>query len=190
VDTIEHLGDAGDVAMARYAGGDDAAFATVYSAVAPRLVRFLDRRVPDRARVSDLVQETLLHVHRARRTFVPGSRVVPWVLAIARHQVIDAHRSGPREMPVDIGARALSAHPLLACDSASGEEVVAAKQTAQRLRGAFSRLPAPQRAALELVKGQGLSAAEAASRLGTTVTGVKLRAHRAYRALREELAAA
>ena len=49
---------------------------------------------------------------------------------------------------------------------------------------ALAALSAPQRAAFELVKGDGLSLVEAAAILGTTVTGVKLRTHRAYAALR------
>jgi RNA polymerase sigma-70 factor (ECF subfamily) len=48
-------------------------------------------------------------------------------------------------------------------------------------------MSAPQRAAFDLVKGQGLSLARAATTLGTSVTGVKLRTHRAYRLLRAEL---
>jgi DNA-directed RNA polymerase specialized sigma24 family protein len=38
--------------------------------------------------------------------------------------------------------------------------------------------------AFELLKEEGLSLAEAAQVLGTTVSAVKLRAHRAYEALR------
>ena len=41
--------------------------------------------------------------------------------------------------------------------------------------------------AFELVKQEGLSMAEAAAVLGTTVSAVKLRAHRAYEALRRVL---
>jgi RNA polymerase sigma-70 factor (ECF subfamily) len=188
VETVEQSADA---AMARYAGGDDAAFAAVYAAISRPLMRFLDRRVRDRTRVWDLMQETLLHVHRARGTFAPGSRVLPWVLTIARHQLIDALRCAPRETPVDVGdTQSLAGHPFFTCTAGSGEDFLTAKETAERLHCAFTRLPAPQRAALELVKGQGMSPAEAATRLGTTATGVKLRAHRAYRTLRAELAAA
>jgi len=48
-------------------------------------------------------------------------------------------------------------------------------------------LPETQRVAFELVKEEGLSLAEAAQVLGTTVSAVKLRAHRAYEALRAVL---
>jgi RNA polymerase sigma-70 factor (ECF subfamily) len=50
---------------------------------------------------------------------------------------------------------------------------------------ALDSLPAPQRQALLLTKVEGLSQAEAAARAGTTPGAIKLRAHRAYVALRK-----
>jgi DNA-directed RNA polymerase specialized sigma24 family protein len=44
--------------------------------------------------------------------------------------------------------------------------------------------------AFDLVKREGLSMAEAAQVLGTTVSAVKLRTHRAYEALRNALGTA
>jgi len=51
----------------------------------------------------------------------------------------------------------------------------------------LAKLPQSQRQAFELIKNEGLSVAEAAQVLGTTVAAVKLRAHRAYEALRGAL---
>jgi RNA polymerase sigma-70 factor (ECF subfamily) len=45
-------------------------------------------------------------------------------------------------------------------------------------------LPNRQREALQLLKFQGLSIREAAARVGTTPGALKLRAHRAYLALK------
>jgi RNA polymerase sigma-70 factor, ECF subfamily len=177
-----------DEAMARYAGGDDAAFTEVYLEVAPRLGRFLGRRLHDRNKVPDFVQETLLRVHRSKSSFVPGSAVMPWVLTIARRLLIDDRRRAGREDQLDPDELdRLSRH--LPGAPPTGEEIVALEQTVTRLDQAWAKVPEPQRAALRLVKGEGLSLAEAAVRLGTTPTGVKLRTHRASRALRAGLAA-
>jgi RNA polymerase sigma-70 factor, ECF subfamily len=173
--------NAADAAMARYAGGDDAAFAAVYAVVAPRLTGYLCRRLRDRGRVPDLVQDTFLQVVRARRSFLPGAAAMPWLLAIAHRKVIDAHRRSSREL-----ALGLTDETVIGA-LATGEEIVAAKQVASRLGAAMTRMSTPQRAAFELVKGQGLSLARAATALGTSVTGVKLRTHRACRLLRAEL---
>ena len=169
-----------DEAMSRYARGDESAFAAIHAHVAPRLAGYLRRRVREAALVPDLVQQTFLHMHRARRTFRVGSEVLPWAFSIARRQLVDAYRAelGPT-VTVDLGG-AGDHRATYPC----GEELLAAKEAARRVERAFAALSAPQRAALELVKGEGLSLIEAAAALGTTVTGVKLRTHRAYAALR------
>lgn len=168
-----------DDAMTRYAAGDDDAFGEIYGFVAPRVTSYLRRRMRDQARVDDLVQQTFLHMHRARRTFIPGAEVLPWAFAIARRQLVDAYRAAERDaLPAN------DAEP--ACEP-SMEELLAAKEAARRVEHALAALTQPQRAAFELVKGDGLSLVEAAAALGTTVTGVKLRTHRAYVALRVAL---
>jgi RNA polymerase sigma-70 factor (ECF subfamily) len=169
-----------DAAMTRYASGDDAAFGEVYDALAPRLFGYLVRQTRDHARAEDLVQQTFLQIHRARGRFLPDAEVVPWAFAIARRLMIDGMRRGKREV--------------LAKDDEAGEgppasapgadDLVQAQQLADRIRGELAHLPEQQRVAFELVKQEGLSLAEAAQILGTTVAAVKLRAHRAYEALR------
>src|SRR5262249_42056168 len=84
--------DKADAAMERYANGDGAAFAELYDAIAPRLLGFLRRANLDGVAAEDLVQETLLQMHRARGTFIPGAPVMPWAFAIARRLMIDSAR--------------------------------------------------------------------------------------------------
>jgi RNA polymerase sigma-70 factor (ECF subfamily) len=171
-----------DDAMERYARGEEDAFALLYRFVAPRVASYLRRRVRDRARIPDLVQQTFLHMHRARQTFRAGGEVLPWAFAIARRQLVDAFRRAEREP-------ALSRHDDDG-DLERGatcpciEDLLAAKEAGRRVERALAGLSQPQRAAYELVKGDGLSLVQAAAVLGTTVTGVKLRTHRAYAALR------
>ncbi len=174
-----------DAAMDRYARGDDAAFGEVYDKLAPRLFAFLLRHTRDRAKAEDVVQQTMLQMHRARGRFLPGAEVTPWAFAIARRLVIDQHRRSGREVlsPTEDEAGAL----LVSLDAAA-DELAIAKEVAVRLGQELERLPANQRVAFELIKQDGLSVAEAAQVLGTTVAAVKLRAHRAYEALRRVLA--
>ena len=173
-----------DRAMERYAGGDDGAFAEVYDGLAPRLYGFLLRHSRDRAKAEDIVQQTMLQIHRARGRFLPGAEVIPWAFAIARRLLIDSHRRGHREVlaPTDdeVG-------DLLVSLDAGADEIAIAKETAAQIGAELSRLPENQRVAFELIKQEGLSVAEAAQVLGTTVAAVKLRAHRAYESLRAAL---
>ena len=175
-----------DRAMDRYAQGEDAAFEEVYDGLAPRLQAFLYRYTHDRARAEDVVQQTMLQIHRARGRFLVGSQVVPWAFAIARRLLIDTHRRGGREVLSPTGDD--SSTQLLAAVDAPADDVAIAKEVAARLSAELGRLPENQRVAFELIKQDGLSVAEAAQVLGTTVAAVKLRAHRAYEALRAVLA--
>jgi RNA polymerase sigma-70 factor (ECF subfamily) len=171
-----------DIAMERYSTGDHSAFAIVYDALAPRLYGYLLRQTHDRARSEDLLQQTMLHIHRARDRFIPGAEVTPWAFAIARRLLVDGIRRGRREVlseesDADPGA---SAGP-------PPDDLVVARELATRIERALAKLPPSQRTAFELIKQEGLSVAEAAQVLGTTVAAVKLRAHRAYAALRVAL---
>jgi RNA polymerase sigma-70 factor (ECF subfamily) len=174
-----------DAAMDRYARGDDAAFAEVYDKLAPRLYGFLLRRTRDAAKAEDVLQQTMLQIHRARGRFLPGAEVTPWAFAIARRLLIDQHRRGAKEVLAptddDLGE-------LLESLDAPADEVAIANEVAARIGQELERLPENQRVAFELIKQDGLSVAEAAQVLGTTVAAVKLRAHRAYEALRAALA--
>jgi RNA polymerase sigma-70 factor (ECF subfamily) len=175
-----------DAAMDRYARGEDAAFEELYDGLAPRLQSFLLRYTRDQARAEDVVQQTMLQIHRARGRFTPGAQVVPWAFAIARRLLIDMHRRGGREVLAPTSDDNLT--QLMAALDAPADDVAIAKEIAGRLSEELARLPENQRVAFELIKQDGLSVAEAAQVLGTTVAAVKLRAHRAYEAMRAVLA--
>ncbi len=167
--------------MDRYARGEDAAFAELYDLLAPKLFAFLCRQTGDRARAEDLVQQTFLQMHCARETYITGADVLPWAFAIARRLAIDVHRRTKREVlgsEMDATVRALDLAP---------DDALRSKQAARILQDTLDTLPESQRTAFELIKYDGLSVAQAAETLGTTVIAVKLRAHRTYEALRGAL---
>jgi RNA polymerase sigma-70 factor, ECF subfamily len=168
-----------NAAMERYAAGDDGAFSEVYDALAPRLYQYLLRQTRDTSRAEDLLQQTLLQIHCARGRFLRGADVLPWAFAIARRLLIDSIRRRKHEVSVDVDPAAAAASP-----DAPTDERLHSMRVAQSIERELSRLPEAQRVAFELVKKDGLSMREAAQVLGTTVTAIKLRAHRAYVALR------
>jgi RNA polymerase sigma-70 factor (ECF subfamily) len=67
------------------------------------------------------------------------------------------------------------------------EDEFATREAARVLDAELARMPGNQRVAFELLKVDGLSQQEAAQALGTSVSAVKLRAFRAYSALRAAL---
>jgi RNA polymerase sigma-70 factor (ECF subfamily) len=172
-----------NAAMDRYAAGDETAFSELYDLLAPRVYAFLLRQTRNPSRAEDLLQQTLLQMHCARATYDSGADVLPWAFAIARRLVIDGYRKSRREV---IGCEEAVADSQRASPDRP-DEMVEARQAVQRVERALETLPETQRIAFELVRCDGLSLNEAAQVLGTTVTAVKLRAHRTYEALRETL---
>jgi len=71
--------------------------------------------------------------------------------------------------------------------SAAADDLLDARHLERRLQQRLDALPETQRTAYQLVKQEGLSLKRAAEVLGTSVTAVKLRTHRAYKALRAVL---
>jgi RNA polymerase sigma-70 factor (ECF subfamily) len=173
--------------MDRYAAGEVDAFGVLYDLLAPRLYGFLLRQTRNAARAEDLVQQTLLQMHCARGRFIRGAPVIPWAFAIARRLLIDETRKSRMD-----GARTSDPEGSRALENAvagdmPADEQVQSSQLARMIRRELDRLPEAHRIAFELVKHEGLSHAEAADVLGTTVAAVKLRAHRTYEALRAAL---
>lgn len=172
--------------MDRYATGDDHAFAALHRGLYPRLHAFLTRMTGNAATADDLVQETFLRVHRARSTFAAGGAVVPWVYAIARNVHIDHARSAKlrttERLPSDPGAEPIGK------SDADAESAAIAAQAAAVVENVLASLPDAQREAFVLLRYEGLSVQDAAAILGATPTAVKLRAFRAYEALRAALA--
>lgn len=174
---------AANAAMEAYARGDDSAFATLYDSLAPRLHQYLVRQTRDQSRADDLLQQTLLHMHRARGRFAPGAEVLPWAFAIARRLLIDTIRRGKYEV---LGDGDQSGHETPG-EVRGADDLLDSKRLAQAVERELARMPEAHRVAFELIKKEGLSVKEAAAVLGTTATAVKLRAHRAYVALRAAL---
>ena len=172
-----------DAAMGRYAEGDAQAFEVVYDQLAPRLYGYLLRQTRDVARAEDLLQQTFLLLHRNRGSFSPGAPVVPWAFAIARRLSIDQLRRARFEGSSSDGAAGADC----ATADPQPDALASARQLDGQFRQAFAKLPASQQAAFTMIRQEGLTMAEAAAVLGTTASAVKLRAHRAYEALRQAL---
>lgn len=176
-----------NAAMDRYACGDAGAFPAIHRALHPRLLAYLTRMTGAAALADDLAQETFLRLHRARATFARGSAALPWVYTIARHVHIDhvraARQRSTEHLPSDPGAEPIDPR------HADAESVAIASETARAVERVLAGLPPAQREAFVLLRYEGLSVQDAAAVLGVTQTAVKLRAFRAYEALRAELEA-
>ncbi|MEO8877934.1 MAG: RNA polymerase sigma factor [Polyangiaceae bacterium] len=177
-----------DAAMDRFARGDDAAFEQVYRLGAGRVQRFLLRMGNDAALADDLTQDTFLRVHAARGAFELGATARPWLLAIARNTFLDSmRRAKVRRKSADATKAAQQAEPPMAAGETQGDEALIGREMLDLVSTTLAKLSPLVREAFVLVRFEGLTMNEAAEVLGTTEAAVKVRAFRAYEALREAL---
>lgn len=177
--------------MERYCNGEAAAFRELYAAVSPRLFGYLMRLSGERSTAEDLLQQTFLKVHRARRAYVRGAAPLPWMYAIAHRTFLDEARRRKRSRVklasdgdgVPERAAGIRGGPAEQVEDGPDPDLTRAAMAA------LDRLPASQRQAVVLVKLGGKSIAEAARIAGTTPGAMKVRAHRGYVALRKALEA-
>jgi RNA polymerase sigma-70 factor (ECF subfamily) len=127
----------------------------------------------------DLMQEALLAIHTRRHTYDPSELLTPWVHAIARYKLIDhlrRTRASVTDVPID------DAPDMAAQDDHAGTE------SAHDLDRLMGQLPDKMRRAIQCVKLDGLSVAEAASRCGMSESDVKVSVHRGLKALAASIA--
>ena len=170
--------------MAAAQAGDRRAYERVL-ADSVALIRAVARRQGVGAdALDDVVQETLLTVHRVRHTYDPARSYDAWLGAIAGRRAIDALRShgrrGRRELHDDL---ALAQHPDRDDASVDAER----RQQARRLHEAIAQLPPGQREAVEQLGLREQSLAEAAAHTGRHAGALKVNLHRALKALRSRL---
>jgi len=126
------------------------------------------------AEAEDLVQEAVLAIHLKRHTYDPSEPLTPWVHAIARYKLIDfvrRTRTSISDVPID-EADTIMAHD----DSVDAESTY-------DVRRLLARLPKNMQCAIESVKLDGQSIAEAAEKCGISESGVKVNIHRGLKAL-------
>jgi RNA polymerase sigma-70 factor (ECF subfamily) len=135
--------------------------------------------------IDDVVQETLLSVHRARRTYDPSRPFSAWLRTIAHRRAVDVMRHrGYRE------ARELHApvryenHPDSSDDP---EQALGRADQAARLARAADTLPSGQREAFKSVVLLDQSLDEAAGATRKTAGAIKVNLHRALKTLRARL---
>jgi RNA polymerase sigma-70 factor (ECF subfamily) len=165
--------------MERYVDGDAAAFDQLYQRSASKLFGYLLRLTRHRERAEDLLQITFAKVHRARGSYLRGAPVLPWMLAIARRSFLDERRRAQsRSEDLSSDGRLPELH---------SEAATLSNDLSESLERALDSLPETYREAIQLTKITGLSVTAAAEILGATPTAVKLRIHRGYNLLREQL---
>jgi len=151
--------------MAAAQAGNGGAYTRLLGEIDEWLNAYFRRRVPPDA-VSDITQDTLLAIHEKRHTYDPQRAFGPWLAAIARYKWIDRLRAMSRD-PTE---------PLP--DTVAAPDLEEAQLSALTLEDLMQRINPAQATAIEMVKIEGHSIEETASRTGQSSSLVKINIHR------------
>ena len=160
--------DVSDGELIRMVGsGDRSAFDALYRRYARPVFGLALRRLGDRGRAEDAVQETFASVWRAAGSYKPERGPgAPWLYAVARNAIVDNGRA-KREPPVD-------AHDEVSTDDGPADRAESA-WIAWRVHRALAELPESERRVIELAYWGGRSQSEIAELLAIPLGTVKTR---------------
>jgi RNA polymerase sigma-70 factor (ECF subfamily) len=178
--TIAPLTHESDAELIQRAGaGDRSAFDTLYRRYARPVFGLALRRLGDRGRAEDAVQETFASIWRSARTYRPERGPgAPWLYAVARNAIVDRGRARPEpatEPPDEAG------------NDPGPPERAEQSWVAWRVHRALEELPEREREVIALAYWSGLSQSEVAEFLGIPLGTVKTRTRTALQRLADIL---
>lgn len=132
--------------------------------------------------LDDVVQETLITVHRVRHTYDPTRSYDAWITALANRRAIDALRSRGRRDSRELHDEfAVDNH----ADHDDASRATESEQRATHLHEAINRLPPGQREAMVQLGLREHSLNEASKLTGRKPGALKVNLHRALKTLRD-----
>jgi len=162
--------------LRRFANGEIDAFEVLVRHHQSDIYGWIVRIVRDPGIAEDLTVETLWRIYRARQRFRPTGNFAAWARRIATNLAIDHLRHSHSE-------QSLLAEPA----AAAASDGLLQRETREKIRQAFCRLPVKLRVAATLALIEERPYDEIADALGISVGAVKLRVFRAVRILRRQL---
>lgn len=160
--------------------GDRESFARLYNQYRSQVYALCLAQMRDPVAAEDVTQDTFERAYRAIDRFVPGKRLLPWLITIAANRCVSVHRM-TRADPTDPTAEAWP-------ERSRGDETAEAVLREERrvaLERALTMIPPRQRRALMLHAVEGWNYTDIATAEGASLTSVKSLIFRARVRLRE-----
>ena len=163
----------------RAAGGDRSAFELLYQRYARPVFGLALRRLGDRGRAEDAVQETFASIWRSASSYRPERGPgAPWLYAVARNAIVDRARART-DVPADI--------PDEPATGPTPADQAEQSWVSWRVHRALEELPEREREVISLAYWSGLSQSEVAEFLGIPLGTVKTRTRAALMRLADIL---
>lgn len=179
--------------MLRFQTGDVEAFQRLFHKYSPSVVNFAFRFLGSQARAEELAQEVFLQVYRWQTRYEPKAKFSTWLFKIAHNHCLNEVRKGEYRVsiesfdPPEDREGEERERNIADTNSFRGEDILAAKEAADRIQRILHRIPESQRTALLLSRMEGMSYQEVAEVLGSTEKAVKSLVFRATQSLKEGL---
>lgn len=175
--SLSELRDGG--LIERVADRDREAFDELYRRYARPVLGLALRRLGDRGRAEDALQDAFAAIWRSAASYDPRrGEGGAWLYTVARNAIVDGARRKPEP-------------PMLVPDEPSGEsgppEHAEAAWISWRVHGALERLPEHERVVIELAYWSGLSQSEVSEFLNVPLGTVKTRTRSALARLADML---
>jgi RNA polymerase sigma-70 factor, ECF subfamily len=174
------MDDSDEALMARIARGDEPAYRQLARRHLPVAVALARRVLGNTADAEDVAQEAMLRVWTNAPRWQPLALFRTWFRRVVVNLCLDRKR---RAQWVDLEAAGEIVDP-----AANAGEQVERGERDELVRAAIGKLPARQRAAIVLTYSEGLSNAEVADALDTSVSAVETLLVRGKQNLRRSLA--
>jgi RNA polymerase sigma factor (sigma-70 family) len=166
--------------LRRWRAGDNRAGSEIYDRHAPSVARFFQNKLPDLC--EEMMQQTFLALVESRDRINEGVTLRAFVLAIARHKLIDHLRklSGGRREADELGS--------IAALAPGASTIISQKREQRLLLEGLRRIPIEHQTALELYYWEGLNANEIASVFGISHSAMRSRLSKARALLEQAMA--
>lgn len=173
------MDDSDEALMARIGRGDEAAFRALSRRHLASVVALARHIVRNGADAEDIAREAMLRVWTHAPRWQPLASFRTWLTRIVVNLCLDRKRRAT-PLPLDVAGDPADNTPGV-------EQQLEASEADRRVNAAIDALPPRQRAAIALTYRDGLSNAEAAEALGTSVSALETLLVRAKQKLRSEL---
>jgi RNA polymerase sigma-70 factor, ECF subfamily len=158
--------------------GDQAPYEELLKTVVTLALPFLKKQNISEFDCDDIIQNTLIAVHKNLATYHPKHSAKAWLYAIIRYKLMDYFRQKYRA-----NAQEFTDELDLLLLSSSLEEDMINSERKRLLDHALTQLNQSQEKIIRLMKLEGLSAKEVAQKVGLSETNVKVIAFRGYKKL-------
>ncbi|HET7804783.1 MAG TPA: sigma-70 family RNA polymerase sigma factor [Pseudolabrys sp.] len=171
--------------MAAAQSGDSVSYQALLRGCIPVIKAIARRRGITADRIDDVVQDVLLTIHRARRTYDPNRSFTAWLSVIAERRAIDLIRRTRRQHQREVYAPfAFESHADEAADPSRRIALVDRRSAIARV---VETLPGRQREAILHLLLEERSLADAAAATRRSKGSLKVNLHRALKALRGKM---